>query len=269
MGVRRVDDRRREVGVDRQRVDAHPLRDAGPTHLERHPDRLLVDPHLALGDPMLAVEEAVVGRVDDQRVVELPGRLERVDHLLDAVVHRQQRLQLAAVVALDVDDRAGVQAGTLADRGRLVGDVGLVEVRGPWQRLGVEGVGVSRWRLGGVVAVGGRVGVRVRATAVRRAVGQPEEERLRLRGAALDQVNRLPGEDVLLVVPGPLPVARQLAVVVRGVVVGPVGVRGRRRATPTTPAVRAACSRTGSGTCRPGRCSSRRGAARWRGCCCA
>ena len=51
----------------------------GPAHLERHPDRLLVDVHLAGRDPVLAVEEAVVGGVDDQRVVELAVRPQRVD----------------------------------------------------------------------------------------------------------------------------------------------------------------------------------------------
>ena len=82
--VRRVDDRRRQVGVDHQGVDVTPCGMPGPAHLERHPDRLLVDARLVARDPVLAVEVAVVGRVDDQRVVELALRLERVDDLLDA-----------------------------------------------------------------------------------------------------------------------------------------------------------------------------------------
>ena len=50
-----------------------------------------------------------------------------------------------------------------SDLGRLVGDVGLVEVRGPRQRLGVERVGVARRRVaapGSPAAGSGSVGRR-------------------------------------------------------------------------------------------------------------
>ena len=155
--VRGVDDRRRQVGVDRQVADLDPPRDARAAHLERHPDRLLVDVPLVLREPVLAVEVAVVGGVDDQRVVELARRPQRLDDLLDALVHRQQRLQLTAVLALDVGDLAGAQAWEVPDLGRLVGDVGLVEVRGLRQRLGVERMGVAGRRFRCIAAVVRRV----------------------------------------------------------------------------------------------------------------
>ena len=96
----------------------------------------------------------------------------------------------------------GVQARAAPDRGRLVGDVALVEVRGLRQRLGVEGMGVARRRRRGAATVLRRV--RVRKTApVRGRVGEPEEERLRLRRPAVDEVHRLSGQHVLLEVGGP------------------------------------------------------------------
>ena len=154
---------------------------------------------LPFGIRCCPVEVAVVRREDHQRVGELAFRPQRLDDLLDALVHRQQRLELAAVLALDVSRSDRAQEGEVPDRGRLVGDVGLVEVRGLRQRLGVEGMGVARCRLRGVrPQLIGRVRIRARAADVRRRVGEPEEERLRLWRPAVDEVDRLAGQHVLL-----------------------------------------------------------------------
>ena len=109
--ARRVGDRRREVGVDRRLRHPHAARHAGPADDERHADRRLVDLHLPGRDPVLAVEEAVVGGVDEERVVELTGRLQRTDDRGDALVDRQQRLQALAVVLRDPCDAARGAAG--------------------------------------------------------------------------------------------------------------------------------------------------------------
>ena len=196
-------------------ADLHPPRDARPAHQERHPDRLLVDALLFLGDPVLAVEVAVVGGVDQDRVAELALRPQRVDDLLDALVHREQGFQLAAVLALDVRDLIRGQARAVADLGRLVGDVGLVEVRGPRQRLGVERVGVARRRLRGVLGSRTAGSGSGPGRPVGRRVGEPEEEWLRKRRPAVDEVDRLSGQHVLLEVGGVLAVVDQGAVLVQ------------------------------------------------------
>ena len=102
---------------------------------------------------------------------------------------------------------------------------------------------------------------------VRGRVGEPEEERLRLRRAAVDEVDRLRGEHVLQEVGGLLAVLGQGAVVVERVVVDQLPSPGPPRATPTSPAAPVCRFVKPSGTCRSGRCSSRRPAARPRGCC--
>ncbi len=125
------------------------------------------------------------------------------------------------------------------------------------------------WRGAGfaAIAVEGRVRVRVRAAEVGRRVGEPEEERLRKRRPAGDEVDRLSGQHVLLEVGGCIAVADQGAVLVQRVVVDRLGAPGPPRATPTSPAGPAGCSSSRSGTCRSWRCSSRLGEARRRGCC--
>ena len=155
-----------------------------------------------------------------------PSGVQRLDDLLDALVHREERFQLAAVPALQVADVTRGQAREVPDLGRFVGDVGLVEVRRPGQRLGVR-TRVA-WR-GAGTADALAVARRVRALAVRdvrRRVGEPQEERLRPRRPAVDEVHGFPGEHVLLVVSGILAVLDQVAVVVDGVVVDPLVVGG-------------------------------------------
>jgi hypothetical protein len=96
-----------------------------------------------VGHPVLAVEEPVGGGEDEQRPLELPGLRKRGDDPLDALVEREQRPQLAAVAAGDLGDLGLAQQRQIADPGRLVGDVGLVEVRRPRQRLVAEGPAVA------------------------------------------------------------------------------------------------------------------------------
>jgi hypothetical protein len=176
--VRHVDDRRREVGVDRQVADVHPLGGCPGRAFEAAPGSTPRRCAACCGDSVLAVEVAVVGGEHEQGVGELTVGPQRIDDFLDALVHRQQRFQLAAVHALDVRDLIRIQERATPDLGRLVGDVGLVEVQRPRQRLGVERMGVSRRRLRGVAAVARWVRVRVRRRPVGRRVGEPEEERL-------------------------------------------------------------------------------------------
>ena len=48
--------------------------------------------------PVLAIEEAIVGGIDDEGVVELASLLQRIDHRLDEIVDRLQGLKLGAIV---------------------------------------------------------------------------------------------------------------------------------------------------------------------------
>ena len=88
-------------------------------------------------------------------------------------------------------------------------------------------MGVTRGRLRGVAAVERRVWVRVRRGPVGRRVGEPEEERLGQRRPAVDEVDRVPGQHVLLEVVRVAAVLDQGAVHVQRVVVDPVSLRGR------------------------------------------
>ena len=127
---------------------------------------------------------------------------------------------------------------------------------------------MARRRLRGALAVVGRLRARVGAARVRRQVGDPEEERLRLGRAAVDEVDRLLGVDVGRVLVRGRPVVDERS---RSRSAGSrsTGRCASSRATRSTPA--GSCSgrpRSRSGTCRCGRCSSRPAAARRRACCC-
>jgi hypothetical protein len=95
---------------------------------------------------MLTVEEAVVGGVDDQRALELARRAQRGDDVPNRLVYGKQRLEPLLVVLTDRVQPCGPDQGTIADRRRLVGDIRLVERGRGGQRLGHEGVPVSRRR---------------------------------------------------------------------------------------------------------------------------
>jgi hypothetical protein len=115
---------------------------------------------------VLAVEVAVVCGEEQVGVVELAAPAQRLDEPAHALVHREQRLELAAVLALDLGHALGRQPGHALDLRRLVGDVRLVEAGRARQRLVVERVRVPRGRLGDAVAVARRVRVRVGSAAV-------------------------------------------------------------------------------------------------------
>jgi hypothetical protein len=127
--VRRVEDRRRVVDVRDELRPVDAVRDPRAAHEQRHADRRLVDPRLAVDDAVLAVEEAVVGGEEDQRVVELAGLAQRLDDRADGVVDREERLPALLPVLPDRRDLALVEQRAATDEERLVGDVGLVETR--------------------------------------------------------------------------------------------------------------------------------------------
>jgi hypothetical protein len=92
-------------------------------------DRRLVEQHLSVRDPVLSVEEAVVGREHEQRVAELARRAQLGDDFLDEVVDGEERLGALLVVLADRIRPHGSDHGAVADAARLVRDVGLVEAR--------------------------------------------------------------------------------------------------------------------------------------------
>ena len=75
---------------------------------------------------MLPPQVAVVGHVDDQRVVEPSGRLEGIDDVSDVVVHGEQRPVLILPEQVDLAPRSGIQTRLGLDVRRLVRHVGLV-----------------------------------------------------------------------------------------------------------------------------------------------
>ncbi|MCU1538462.1 MAG: hypothetical protein JWP82_2813, partial [Humibacillus sp.] len=94
---------------------------------EGHPDRLLV--HEPLVEPaVVAEEEALVGGVDDHRVVELPEALEPLSQASDVVVDRGDAGEVVLHVALVLPQRLLVGRETLWHRllevlrGQVVGD---------------------------------------------------------------------------------------------------------------------------------------------------
>ena len=179
----RVEERRREVDVDNGIVHPHPRLDAGAADQQRDPRRPLVVAQLAPLDPVLAVEEAVVGGEDDQGVVELAGAAQRVDHLADT-----RRRRTAATRACSGNDGSSARIAIaadqrpLADAEGLVGGPALVEARRARQAAAVERVGVAGRRLRRDRAVARRLRVRVRAGGVRCRVGEVEEERRAVAG---------------------------------------------------------------------------------------
>ncbi len=140
---------------------------------------------------MLAVEEAVVGGVDQQRVLELARVAQRADDPLDALVDRQQRLGAAAIAPGGVGDLLGRQRRAGSESSRLVADVGLVEVRRLGERLVRERADVSRRRLRGAVAAALVRRVGVGPAAVGCEIGEREEERPAVGRPAGDQLDRL------------------------------------------------------------------------------
>ena len=153
------------------------LRNPRAAHHERHPDRLLVDALSSVGDPVLAVEVAVVGGVDDQACCR--ARRWRSAHRRPAPRPRRPRAATRARSGTCAGCRRSGPSSGAAGSGswRLVGDVLLVEVGGLRQRLGSNACAwrgrrlrrVARSRWAGSGSVVGDVG---------RRVGEPEEEGL-------------------------------------------------------------------------------------------
>ena len=128
---------------------------------------------------------------------QLAARLQRVVDALDHLVHREQRLGLVPVGARDLVDLGRDQLRQVPDGGRLVAHVGLVERRWPGER------GVSYrpwWRGAGSIGTVVVPEVNSRCGAMRR---HGEEERGGGGRPAFDEVDRVVGDDVGLVVGRP------------------------------------------------------------------
>ena len=113
---------------------------------------------------------------------------------LDALVDREQRLGPAAVAPRGVGDLLGGQRRAGANRRRLVGDVGLVEVRRLREGLVAN---APRWRAAGFAVLrsgsGSALGVGPPLWGARYA---SERKNGRRRAPAGDQLDRLVGVDV-------------------------------------------------------------------------
>ena len=170
---------------------------------------------------MLAEVKAVVGAEDYVRVVELAGLLEGIDHVLDQVVDAQHALEPLAVQLVDRGDLRVVEQGTVLEPLRLGAHVRLVERRRA-RRLHIgERVGVARRR---------------RRRLVRDVGRHVQEERFVV--LLLDELARLPREDVDEVVLRGRAVPDELAVLVEPVVVLRVRVAAAGRTVPLVPAGR-------------------------------
>ena len=210
-----LDERRGEVGVD-DRIGHGAGGEARSDDEEGHPDRLLVDPRFPPLDAVLAVEEAVVGGEHDHGVLELAALPQRVVDALDHLVHREQRRGLVAVGPRDLVDLGRGQLRQVPDRSRLVAHVGLVERGRAWERGG---------RVPALVAGGGldRDGRRAGGELPVRRDGRHREEERRAGRPPVDEVDRVVGDDVGLVVGRLRSEPLHRAVPVHEVAVGPVG----------------------------------------------
>ncbi len=171
------DERRREVDVGDLPPHGPVGRHAGAAQDERHAERLLVGQELVARDAVLALQPAVVGHEDDQRVAQLAGGGEDLHQALHVVVDGEQRADPPLVVELELLDLVGGQRGRVgAHVRRLVGEVGLVEARRPRQGEARAPVRVARRRAR--VAPRPAHERRRDVLAVRRGGRPPDEERL-------------------------------------------------------------------------------------------
>src|SRR5215218_3513045 len=97
---------------------------------ERLEQGLLVGEDLPGGEPVLAVEVAVVRDIDEDRLAGLAGVLHRIEDASDAAIDADQRGERARPVFLDGITRLVGERWEGADEGRLVGHVRFVERRG-------------------------------------------------------------------------------------------------------------------------------------------
>ena len=168
---------------------------------------------------MLPVQEAVVGREDDERPRQLTLLLERRDDPADGLVYREKRLEPQLVALGDRGDLLVTERRPRANRAGLVRDVLLVERRRRGQRGGGEAADVPR---GGQRRQGGAAGSR-RPADVRGEEREPQEERLAGGRAAAHDLDGLVGVDVRLVRRRIPAVLYELPVLVHGVAVELVG----------------------------------------------
>ena len=144
------EDGRGDVDVGRQLVRFGAGPNVRPADQEGEVGGWLVSEELAADQPVLAVEEAVVGGEDDVGVAQAVLRTQCVEQRFDPVVDRAQRLQRLVVVdavGMDIRER---EVRRVADEARLVADVALGEAFGAVVRQGraLEPVVVARRRLG-------------------------------------------------------------------------------------------------------------------------
>ena len=242
-GAGQFEDRRRDVDVGRQLAGRGARLDPRAADQQRQVGGGLVGEELAAGQPVLAVEEAVVGGEDDVGVAQPVHRRRACRRPFHAFVDRAQRLQRLLVVDAVGVDLVRREVGGFADEARLVVDVALVESLRAAVRVGGagEGVVVARRRL--------RPG-RAAEVAVRRGVVELQVEGLFRRGPE----HLFPGdavEDVGLVEAGFAVQRREGAaeVVAFAVFARVPAARSRRRARRGR-RCRSACSRRSSGGCR-------------------
>ena len=202
-------ERRCEIVVQHHRALALSGGHTRAAHDQWHADVGLVRRVLPLQEAVLAQVKAVVGGVDDVRPFELAGRAQRRHEAVDEIIHRLERTQAAAIGVLDARDHPGAQSRAVADDGRLVAHVGLVERRRARQHRVREERLVSRRR---------------RGRPVRRERRHIDEERRLVGGAAPNQVGRLVRDDVHEKILRTVAVADGLSVLIEHVVVAAVGV---------------------------------------------
>ena len=97
-----------------------------PRH-QRYAERLVVRVELLKDDPVLAVEQAVVGGEEDRGVVELAEVAKLADHAADPAVDAGQRGERAPPALAKRLDRGLMQQASEGDPGGLVVDRALVE----------------------------------------------------------------------------------------------------------------------------------------------
>ena len=202
---------RAKVDVLRDARDLVMRHDMRPRYDERHADVRLERRHLPRHQPVIAHVVAVVRAEDDVRVAGDAVAGQRRLELRDQVVDRLDRLRPFAVRRVDLRSLRRRQERMVAQPGRLVRDVVLVEGRRARCLQPGEVGGVPRRR---------------RVRPVRRERRDLEEERLALAGGVVDERGALAREHVGQIGARTRPVVDQLPVLVEVVVELGIAVAG-------------------------------------------
>lgn len=144
------------------------FRNSWATDNERHLDRFLIRYRFAEA-PVLAEQEAVVGCIDNDGVVELSGFLQRTDQCSNQVIDRLERLQLGAMACFDIFFRLAAGYGlccTLLLAGRV-----------EWKAYVLEGISMLRRGNGALALI------------VHRLCRDKHEERIRRATLVFDEAN--------------------------------------------------------------------------------